>query len=53
MPAELVRLPYRVTNLASQLVSLHTCRIAGRRTLDALDVALLRALRDNPRAGAL
>ena len=27
--------------------------MVGRRTLDALDVALLRALRENPRAGAL
>jgi DNA-binding Lrp family transcriptional regulator len=27
--------------------------MVGRRTLDALDVALLCALRDNPRAGAL
>ncbi|UOY02343.1 Lrp/AsnC family transcriptional regulator [Blastococcus sp. PRF04-17] len=27
--------------------------MTGRRSLDALDVALLRALRENPRAGAL
>ena len=32
---------------------MHSWRMSDRRTLDALDVALLRALREHPRAGAL
>src|SRR3954451_13155577 len=35
------------------LYSLHSCRMVAKRSLDALDVALLAALREHPRAGAL
>ncbi|WP_324277990.1 hypothetical protein [Blastococcus brunescens] len=39
--------------MAHQLSNPHSSRMVERRTLDALDVALLGALRRNPRAGAL
>jgi DNA-binding Lrp family transcriptional regulator len=61
----LAGLPTAVSGLVSRLCIVHSCRTPDRaadrrwavlgdeRTLDALDVALLDALRRNPRAGAL
>lgn len=52
-PVQLVHLPVRATSLVVGLRNPHSSGMTGRRTLDELDVALLAALRDSPRAGAL
>ena len=43
----------RATGLGWLLCRLHSCGMVEKRPLDALDVALLAALREHPRAGAL
>jgi DNA-binding Lrp family transcriptional regulator len=53
VPVKLVGLPYRGALLAEELNTVHSSPMVGRRALDALDVALLAALREHPRAGAL
>jgi DNA-binding Lrp family transcriptional regulator len=45
--------PNRATRRPHVLCNLHSCRMVTKRSLDALDVALLAALREQPRAGAL
>lgn len=47
------RPPGLSSDLAFQRGSLHRCAMTGRPALDALDVALLTALREHPRAGDL
>ena len=49
----LVGLPNRATSSRAPLGRMHSYRMAEKRPLDALDVALLAALRAHPRAGAL
>src|SRR5829696_4760000 len=51
--AELVELHVRGTWPPVLLCTMHSWRMVERRRLDALDVALLTALREHPRAGAL
>src|SRR3954452_11641097 len=45
--------PNRATSSPFLLYRMHSCVMPEKRTLDALDVALLAALREHPRAGAL
>ena len=43
----------RATGVLVLLCRLHSCGMVDKQPLDALDVALLAALREHPRAGAL